>query len=245
MVASFVRINNSSVSSAESTSSVSGSLLNLASFLNLPDPLYGTGADGDVTISTNTTLTADKNYKNLTVNGGITLDPGGYRIFVQNVLTLASGSKIGFTTGFTTAGSIAQGGATNTAVTHSLGGSSGAQTATVPTAALGGSLYYQQPLQAFRGYAVTAASTTPTFLRGGAGGASGAGGGVVLIAARYITVVSGTATFSAPGTPGSGGGGGGVILIISSASTLNAGVTTDVTGGTGASAGTVNYMQVA
>ena len=245
MVASFVRLNNATVSSAESTSSVSGSLLNLASFLNLPDPVYGTGADGDVTISTNTTLTRDQNYRNLNIDGGITLNPGGYRIFVQNVLTLNASSIIGFTTGFTTAGTLAQGGAIATAVTNSLGGSSGAQTATVPTAELGGSLYYQQPFQAIRGWAVTAASPTPTFLRGGAGGASGAGGGVVLIAARYITVVSGTATFSAPGTPGTDGGGGGVILIVSSASTLNAGVTTDVTGGTGASAGTVNYMQVA
>ncbi len=245
MVASFVRLNNATVSSAESTSNISGSLLNLASFLNLPDPLYGTGADGDVTISTNTTLTTDKNYRNLTVNGGITLNPGGHRIFVQNVLTLGASARIGFTTGFTTAGTLAQGGAVNTAVTHSLGGTSGAQTATAPTASLGGSLYYQQPLQAVRGWSVTAASTTPTFLRGGAGGSSGAGGGVVLIAARYITVTSGSATFSAPGTSGAGGGGGGVILIISSASTLNAGVTTDVTGGTGASAGTVNYMQVA
>ena len=245
MVASFVRLNNSSISTAESTSSISGSLVNLASYLNLPDPVYGTGADGDVTISSNTTLTRDQNYRNLTINGSITLDPGGYRIFVQNVLTLGSSASIGYTTGFTTAGTIAQGGAVNTAVTHSLGGSSGAQTATAPTAALGGSLYYQQPLQAIRGWAVSAASTTPTFLRGGAGGTSGAGGGVIVIAARYITVSSGTATFSAPGTAGSGGGGGGVILIVSSASSLNAAVTTDVTGGTGASAGTVNYMQVA
>lgn len=243
-MAGFVRMNNSTISTAESTSSVSGSLLNLATYLNLPDPVYGTGADGDVTISADTTLTSDKNYKNLTL-GAFTLNPGGYRIFVQNVLTLASGSRIGYTTGFTTAGTLAQGGATNTAVTHSLGGSSGAQTATAPTAALGGSEYYRQPLQAIRGWAVTASSTTPTFLRGGAGGSSGAGGGVVLISARYITVSSGSATFSAPGTSGSGGGGGGVILVVSSASVLNAGVTTDVTGGTGASAGNVYYMQVA
>jgi len=243
-VAGFVRMNNSTISTAESTSSVSGSLLNLATYLNLPDPVYGTGADGDVTISADTTLTSDKNYKNLTL-GAFTLNPGGYRIFVQNVLTLANGSRIGYTTGFTTAGTLAQGGATNTAVTHSLGGSSGAQTATAPTAALGGSEYYRQPLQAIRGWAVTASSTTPTFLRGGAGGSSGAGGGVVLISARYITVSSGSATFSAPGTSGSGGGGGGVILIVSSASVLNNGVTTDVTGGTGASAGNVYYMQVA
>lgn len=243
-MAGFVRMNNSTISTAESTSSVSGSLLNLATYLNLPDPIYGTGADGDVTISADTTLTSDKFYRNLTL-GAFTLNPGGYRIFVQNVLTLASGSRIGYTTGFTTAGTLAQGGAVNTAVTHSLGGSSGAQTATAPTAALGGSDYYKQPFQAIRGWAVTASSTTPTFLRGGAGGTSGAGGGVVLISARYITVSSGSATFSAPGTSGSGGGGGGVILIVSSAATLNAGVTTDVTGGTSASAGNVYYMQVA
>ena len=243
-MAGFVRMNNSTISTAESTSSVSGSLLNLATYLNLPDPIYGTGADGDVTIGADTTLTSDKFYRNLTL-GAFTLNPGGYRIFVQNVLTLASGSRIGYTTGFTTAGTLAQGGAVNTAVTHSLGGSSGAQTATAPTAALGGSEYYKQPLQAIRGWAVTASSTTPTFLRGGAGGTSGAGGGVVIISARYITVSSGSATFSAPGTSGSGGGGGGVILVVSSAATLNAGVTTDVTGGTSASAGNVYYMQVA
>jgi hypothetical protein len=245
MVASFVRLNNSSLSTAESTSSISGSLVNLASFLNLPDPVYGTGADGDVTITADTTLSRDFFYRNLTVNAGIKLNPGGYRIFVQNVLTLNSNSEIGYTTGFTTAGTLAQGGAANTAVTHSLGGSSGAQTATAPTAALGGTAYYQQPLQAIRGWAVTASSVTPTFLRGGAGGSSGAGGGVVLISARYITVSSGTASFKAPGTPGAGGGGGGVILIVSSASVLNASISTVVTGGTGASAGTVNYMQVA
>lgn len=245
MVASFVRLNNSSISTAESTSSISGSLVNLATYLNLPDPVYGTGADGDATISTNTTLTRDQFYRNLTINANIHLNPSGYRIFVQNILTLNSGARIGFTTGFTTAGTLAQGGATNTAVTHSLGGSSGAQTATAPTAALGGSEYYRQPLQAVRGWAVSASTTTPTFLRGGAGGSSGTGGGVVVISARYITVVSGSATFSAPGTSGAGGGGGGVILIVSSASSLNSGVTTDVTGGTSASAGTVNYMQVA
>ena len=162
-MAGFVRMNNSTISTAESTSSVSGSLANIATYLNLPDPVYGTGADGDVTLSASATLTTDKFYRNLTLDTNIHLNPGGYRIFVQNVLTLGSGSRIGYTTGFTTAGSIAQGGAINTAVTHSLGGASGAQTATAPTAALGGSEYYKQPLQAIRGWAVTASSTTPTF----------------------------------------------------------------------------------
>ena len=41
-------------------------------------PYYGTGADGDVTFSSNTTITSDlenglKNYRNVTVNSGVTL----------------------------------------------------------------------------------------------------------------------------------------------------------------------------
>jgi len=49
---------------------------------------FGDGSDGDATISSNTTLTADKYYDNLTVNSGVTLNPGGYRIFVKNTLTV-------------------------------------------------------------------------------------------------------------------------------------------------------------
>ena len=158
---------------------------------------------------------------------------------------LGNGSSIGYTTGFSTAGSIQQGGATATAVIHSLGGSSATQTATVPTAVTGGTNYYYQPLQAVRGYSITGSSTTPTLLRGGAGGASGAGGGVVIVAARYISLSSGSATLDAPGTTGSGGGGGGVVIIISSAPTLLTGVTTSVVGGTGCAAGTSIYLQVA
>ena len=44
---------------------------------------FGDGSDGDTVISANTTLTSDKYYKNLTVLSGVTLNPGGYRIFVS------------------------------------------------------------------------------------------------------------------------------------------------------------------
>ena len=217
-----------------------------ASFIDAPDSIYGTGSDGTVTISTNTSLTSDMFYSNLTINDNITLNPNGYRIFVKNLLTLGNGSIIGFTTGSTVTGSIKGGGATNTAVTNSLGGSSAAQTATAPTAALGGSKYYTLPFQAVRGYAVTASSTAPTFLNGGAGGASASGGGIVIVAARYIacTATTTNSKFSAPGTAGAGGGGGGVILIVSSGAALPSNVSTDVTGGTGAASGTYNYMQL-
>lgn len=131
------------------------------------------------------------------------------------------------------------GGAAATAVTHSLGGSATGYSATAPTDALGGSKYYGIPHQAIRGWAVSASSTTPTFLRGGAGGSGQAGGGVVILAARYITgPSSGTAYIKAPATAPAGGG---VILIVSSHSALPASISTDVTG---QNAGTVNYMQL-
>ena len=217
-----------------------------SSFIDAADPIYGTGSDGDVTISSGTSLSSDMFYNNLTIADNITLNTNGYRLFVKNILQLGNASVIGFSTGSTAAGSIKGGGATNAAVTHSLGGSSAAQTATAPTSALGGSKYYTIPSQAVKGYAVTASSTTPTFLTGGAGWASGAGGGVVIVCARYITCTATTTNgkFSAPGTSGAGGGGGGVILIVSSAAALPSNVSTDVTGGTGASAGTANYMQL-
>lgn len=223
----------------------------MASFIDAPDPVYGTGADGDATLDGTTTvlsmapsssvysMTQDMYFNNLIINAGVTLKPNGYRIFVKNLLTFGgNNSIIGFTTGYATSGSIFQGGAATTAVTHSLGGSATGYTATAPTAATGGSAYYTIPRQAIQGYSVTA-SGGPTWLRGGAGGTAQAGGGVIILAARYIAAPpSGTGYIKAPGTAPAGGG---VILIVSSAATLPAGVSTDVTG---QNAGTVNYMQL-
>lgn len=252
-----------SVASGPSTTSKTNS--NLTGFLDAPDTLYGSAGDGSVTLDGTSTVlsmvpsstpfvytaTRDLYFYNLTISAGVRLNPAGYRIFVQNILMLGNGSSIGYTTGFSTAGSIQQGGAANNAltspVTHSLGGSSATYNAAAPTALTGGTNYYYQPLQAVRGYSITGSSTSATFLRGGAGGAgaSGVGGGVVIVAARYISLSSGSATIDAPGTAGSGGGGGGVVIIISSAPTLLTGVTTSVVGGTGCAAGTSIYLQVA
>lgn len=213
------------------------------------DSIYGTGVDGDAVLDGTTTvlsmapsssvysMTQDMYFNDLTINANVRLAPNGYRIFVKGTLKLVgANSIIGYATGFSTAGSIMQGGAASTAVTHSLGGSATGFTATVPHSTMGGVNYYKQPLQAITGYAVTA-SGGPTFLRGGAGGAGQPGGGVIIIAARYISgPASGTAYIKAPGTAPAGGG---VILIVSSAETLAAGITTDVTG---QNPGTVHYM---
>jgi hypothetical protein len=213
------------------------------------DSVYGTGADGDAVLDGTTTvlsmapsssvysMTRDMYFNDLTINASVRLAPNGYRIFVKGTLKfMGNNSTVGFTTGFATAGSIAQGGGILEAVLHSLGGAATGVLATLPTAALGGSNYFKIPRQAVTGYSVTA-SGGPTFLRGGAGGTAQAGGGVVIVAARYISgPASGTAYIKAPGTAPAGGG---VILIVSSAETLAAGITTDVTG---QNAGTVYYM---
>ena len=92
----------------------------MASFIDAPDPIFGTGVDGDATLDGSTTvlgmapssnvysMTTDLFFNNLTINAGVRLAPNGYRIFVKNILTLNNNSIIGFTTGYSTAGSIAQ-----------------------------------------------------------------------------------------------------------------------------------------
>ena len=217
------------------------------------DSVYGTGADGDAVLDGTTTvlsmapsssvysMTRDMYFNDLTVNASVRLAPNGYRIFVKGTLKfMGTNSTIGFTTGFATAGSIAQGGGVLEAVTHSLGGggsgAAGSILATAPHSNMGGANYFRIPRQAVTGYSVTAAGG-PTFLRGGAGGLGQVGGGIVIIAARYISgPASGTAYIKAPGTAPAGGG---VILIVSSAEALAAGITTDVTG---QNPGTVYYM---
>lgn len=225
----------------------------LASFIDAPDSVYGSGSDSSVVISSNTTLSSDKFYYNLEIAANTNLITAGYRVFVKNTLTLRNGSLIGFTTGSSANGSIAGGGANSTAVTNSLGGNSASQNATVPTTSNGGtgdkttqSGYWYQPTQSSKGYVVTATQTTPLFLRGGAGGSAGPGGGVVILNARYISCDANTvnASISAPGTAGSGGGGGGVIIITSAQASLPANVSTNVAGGTSCVAGTVIYSQL-
>jgi hypothetical protein len=55
---------------------------------------FGTGADGDVTISGTVTLTADKFYRNLTVPSGAVLNPSGYRVYVYESLAVGYGGSI-------------------------------------------------------------------------------------------------------------------------------------------------------
>ena len=214
------------------------------------DSVYGTGADGDAVLDGTTTvlsmapsssvysMTSDLYFNDLTINAGVRLAPNGYRIFVKGTLKfMGTNSIIGYIAGFATDGSIKQGGAASTAVSHSLGGSATGFAAVAPLASLGGTAYFRVGPQAITGYSITA-SGGPTFLRGGAGGASQAGGGVVIVSARYISgPSSGTGYIKAPATAPAGGG---VIIVVSSASALPASISTDVTG---QNSGTYIYIQ--
>jgi len=83
--------------------------------------IFGSGADGDVTIAAPTTLTSDKYYNNLTLNS--TLDADGYRVFVKGILTVNAGGLISNNGGAGGAGGNGSGG---------VGGAAGAAGAAAP-----------------------------------------------------------------------------------------------------------------
>lgn len=217
----------------------------LLDFIDSPADIYGSGLDSSAVLTgTNNTLLADTFYHNLTMADNATLDTAGYRLFVKNTLSLGTGVVIGRAGGSVAVGSVNGGGALDANVTNSLGGAGAGGTVTAPTAASGGANYYKHGPQAILGYQITAGQTTPLFLNGGSGGTSGdgVGGGVVIIAARFISVEPGaSAVISATGGANAGGG---VIILVSTAITLNPALTLNVSGqGTGA-AGTANYIEV-
>lgn len=86
-------------------SSNSGSLVNFAGntcdcFMDLPatialkssvNPIFGSGTDGNVTISSGTTtITRNMNYKNLTISGSGALKLNGYCLFVSGTLDISA-----------------------------------------------------------------------------------------------------------------------------------------------------------
>lgn len=64
-----------------------GSLWVSRSIQSVISTIYGSGVDGDVTISINTTLVRDMYYNNLTVNLGVVLNTNGYKVYVKGTLT--------------------------------------------------------------------------------------------------------------------------------------------------------------
>jgi len=197
--------------------------------------IFGDGSDGNITISANTTLTRDMYYNNLTINAGIVLTTGGYKVFVKSTLTnngylgyngapgvgtvggvLASKTVGGGGTGGTGGIAAGQGGsASGASVTQSgTGGSGGAGGngggSVVGTG--GTSTLLQTPIK----HLTTELLYGSTISLGGAGGAGGGTGSCGGCWNAY----------------GGGGGSGGGVVFISVGSLVNNG-TIQADGGAG------------
>jgi hypothetical protein len=184
-------------------------------FVSVPDEIYGSGQDGNVTISSNTTLTRDMYYSNLTIADGVHLNTAGFKVFVRNSLSFSTDvankatTSIGLKNGSSAVGTLSNGG--QGSVTNSLGGASASYTVTAPSPAE----YFSLARNAVAGYMLSATQTTPLFLRGGAGDNTNYGGGVVVVCARKV---SGFGTLYATGySSGSYTTGGGVVVYVSQA----------------------------
>lgn len=114
--------------------------------------LYGTGADGDVAVSSTITLTRDMHYNNLVVTGSGVVVGGGFRIFVKGALTVNAGGVI-HADGLAASGNGGGGFSSQGTLDRGTTGANGTGTA-------GG-----------------AAGSNSSFCLGGSGGAGGAGSG--------------------------------------------------------------------
>lgn len=190
---------------------------------------FGDGSDGDVTISTNTTLTRDMYYNNLTVNSGITLTTNNFKIFVKETLT-NNGTIKGTLLNNGGARKQWNEGGVNVGGNGFFGGNGG----TGGDGVAGGLGYIKSDDEAkdliffMNTKTVSNLSKTVPFIYasnvlGGGGGTSGnsnpgssmyyggkggSGGGIVFICARNIT---GTGSFNVAGEIGENSGGGGAI----------------------------------
>lgn len=200
---------------------------------------FGDGSDGDVVISSNTTLTRDMYYNNLTINSGITLTTGNFKIYVKG--TLAGSGTI-------SADGLGQQRMSGLPTDMYGGGIGGGGIAVQNIGTLKNNLIYNLFLNCI-------SFTIPTMQLGGTrGGGNTAdygssttnhGGGCCFICANNITF---TGLFSSKGNDAgafSTGGGGGVVIIIYRTNTLS--YTSSVLGGVASvngSEGNVYQIQV-
>jgi len=186
-----------------------------ARFDSIPMP-FGDGRDGDVTITSNTTLSRDMYYRNLTVNAGASLDTNNYSIFVSNKLTVAGKIHADGRGGAGGGGGCVEciGGYNILAENGSPGTSQNI------TLYLGTTFTYT--LYTGGGGGGGGATCYPYDIS--CGGSGGGGGGIVKIFASYIVIQSG-GVISANGlnggnasgygnSGGGGGGGGGTVFIL-------------------------------
>lgn len=174
--------------------------------------LFGSGADGNVTVSGALTLTRDMYYANLTCSGACAINTGGFRIFVSGTLDISAAP----------AGSIISNGLAGGNASGPTGGGIGAVLSSfaVPGATQGAS-----GAAGATAAATAAAQTTSLHFMGGRGapsgasglGAGGAGAASVSTPALLGTTINrtmvdfpGVYRSNQPGQVGNPGGGDGV-----------------------------------
>lgn len=170
--------------------------------------LFGDGSDGAVVISGNTTLTRDMYYTNLTINSGVTLTTGNFKIFGTGTLTNNNATN----------------GISNVGVAGSAGGNGAGGTGATATAS--GSLK-----AAANGGSASLAGTC-------VGGGGGSGGGTVWISFKTIAVEGGITAQGGAGGAGSTFAGGGSGNAGNAGSNSTATLITSGSGGAGGSAST-------
>lgn len=87
---------------------------------------FGSGSDGDVVISADTTLTKDMNYDDLTINSTFTLYTAGYKVFVKGILTQVGTGKLSANGGAGGNGTAGTNGAQSAGGAGGAGGTAGA-----------------------------------------------------------------------------------------------------------------------
>src|SRR3954447_18193893 len=136
--------------------------------------LFGTGGEGDVTFTTDQFFAGDHYYDDLTLNPGVRVNTGGFRLFVAGTLTLGNGALINRngntnnpvlpggalapgTLGGSGAGGADGGSCAAAAVTHAPGGAGGACHSAAggrtppPSLSAGGSDVFASATQALTG----------------------------------------------------------------------------------------------
>lgn len=100
--------------------------------------LFGDGIDGNVIISSNTSISRDMYFNDLTISNTFILDPSGYQIFVKDTLTIGSGTGTGKIKRVPNDGSNGNTGGTGAGGGNPGGGGGGG--AALPSGTLPGSL---------------------------------------------------------------------------------------------------------
>ena len=170
----------------------------------IPTMNFGTGADGAVVISVNTTLTRDWNYTNLTINNNVTLTPNGFRIFVSGTLTFL-GTGVIAANGGNASGATA-GTAANTAGTlpASYAGATGGAGGTSGGSGSAGEIGVSKTNSI--GVSGVAGGTATGAAAGTAGTATAAQNNPGLMTLYAITMGDYNGAFTLDATSGAGGG---------------------------------------